>query len=169
MVKIRSGGLATIMWIAGAMLSTAEPDPAPTPREIDLGVAVMRPVSRTKVRGTIRLVPTEKGLRLVGRVNNLTPGDHLMNLHEFGDLRSNDASSAGQLQTLGDSASLGELGRITAGDNGVAAVDVVVPEVDLPSWVGRSIVLYSRPRGGQPVSIGVVGIGNPHWRWPAQN
>lgn len=141
-----------------------------------MAVAVVKPTRGNKVRGVVRLTQTEKGVRLQGRVRNLTPGKHGFHIHEFGDLRSPDGTAAGgHFNPDGhdhggledDERHAGDLGNITADANGVAQIDVVAKDLKLHFVIGRSIVVHgkaddlkSQPSGdaGPRVALGVIGF-----------
>lgn len=138
-------------------------------------VAVLTPTKGNKARGAIRLTQTDDGVRLQGMVRNLEPGEHGFHIHEFGDLRGPDGKSAGgHYNPEGhkhggpDDAEhhAGDLGNITANDEGVAKVDKMAEGLKLHFIVGRSIVVHggkddleSQPSGdaGPRVALGVIG------------
>jgi Cu-Zn family superoxide dismutase len=142
------------------------------------GVALLMPTKDSKVRGMLRLMQKEDGLHIVGRVNNLTPGEHGFHIHEFGDLRSSDGTSAGghfnpeghEHGAPGAKSHAGDLGNITAGEDGVAKVDIVATDAKLHVILGRALVVHagkddlsSQPSGdaGGRVALGVIAVGNP--------
>lgn len=89
---------------------------------------------------------------LVGRVTGLAPGEHGFHIHQYGDL-SNGCESAGPHFNPdgvdhGDSTEghVGDLGNITADENGVAEINLILRRVDLSgdrSVVGRAIVVHA--------------------------
>jgi len=145
------------------------------------GVAMLTPTKDNKVRGMLRLMQKEDGLHIVGRINNLTPGEHGFHIHEFGDLRSSDGTSAGghfnpeghDHGGPGSHSHAGDLGNITAGEDGVAKVDVVTTDTKLHFVLGRAFVVHagkddlkSQPSGdaGGRVALGVIAIGNADFK-----
>lgn len=145
------------------------------------GVAMLTPTKDSKVRGTLRLMQKEGGLHIVGRINNLTPGEHGFHIHQFGDLRSNDGTSAGghfnpeghEHGAPGAHSHAGDLGNITAGEDGVAKVNVLTTDTKLHFILGRAFVVHagkddlaSQPSGdaGGRVALGVVAFGNPEYK-----
>lgn len=145
------------------------------------GVAMLTPTKGSKVRGMLRLMQKEDGLHIVGRINNLTPGEHGFHIHEFGDLRSSDGKSAGghfnpeghDHGAPGSHSHAGDLGNITAGEDGVAKVDVVTTDTKLHFVLGRAFVVHagkddlkSQPSGdaGGRVALGVIAIGNSDYK-----
>jgi len=106
-----------------------------------------------KVAGTILFKKQAAGPTLIiGRITGLTPGLHGFHIHEFGDL-SNGCESAGSHYNPdgadhGDinTGHVGDLGNITADENGVADISMVAKRVDLTgerSVVGRAVVIHS--------------------------
>lgn len=142
----------------------------------------LQPVGDSGVRGVILFERTEEGVHVTGRIEGLTPGKHGFHVHEFGDLSDtktgNSAGShfapGGTPHGLPDSKTrhAGDLGNVTAGEDGVALVDHRDAALELHgerSIVGRALVVHANPDdGGQPtgnaggrVAFGVVGIANP--------
>lgn len=146
-----------------------------------LGVAVITPTKGNKVRGSLRLVQKGDELKIMGRVNNLTPGEHGFHIHEFGDQRGTDGTAAGghynpdghEHGAPGPHSHTGDLGNITADAEGVAKVDITVKGTKLHFVLGRSFVIHagkddlkSQPSGaaGARVATGVIGIANPEFK-----
>lgn len=143
------------------------------------GVAVLKATKGNKVRGRLTLKQTKDGVRITGRVNNLTPGEHGFHIHEFGDLSSPDGKSAGghfnpdghdHAGPDAEKRHAGDLGNITADDEGVANVDILQKGLKLHFVIGRSFVVHagkddlqSQPSGdaGPRVAVGVIGIAQP--------
>lgn len=85
-------------------------------------------------------------------ISGLQPGEHGFHIHEFGDLSKGCESAGGHYNPddvdHGDleKGHVGDLGNITADENGVAKGKIVAKRVDLlgeRSVVGRSIVVHS--------------------------
>ncbi len=140
------------------------------------GVVILRSTKGNKVRGRLVLKQVKSGVRVTGRVNNLTPGEHGFHIHEFGDLRATDGKSAGghfnpdghdHGSPDAEHRHAGDLGNITADSEGVAKVDILQKGLKLHFVIGRSIVVHagkddlkSQPSGdaGPRVAVGVIGI-----------
>lgn len=152
----------------------------------DFAVAVLRPTKDSKVRGQLRLVATGERVRIMGKVNNLTPGKHGFHIHEFGDARARDGKSAGghynpsghDHGAPGEMSHAGDLGNITAGENGVAEIDVTITDMPLHFLFGRSFVVHageddlkSQPSGdaGGRVAVGIIGVGNKEFSMKGGN
>jgi Cu-Zn family superoxide dismutase len=152
--------------------------------EVDLpklGIAVIQPTAGNKVRGTLRLMQQGDDLKITGKVRNLTPGEHGFHIHEYGDSRAADGTSAGghfnpfghDHGAPGEKSHVGDLGNITANAEGVAEIDVVSKGTALHFVLGRSFVVHagaddlkSQPSGdaGPRVGVGVIGVGNPDFK-----
>jgi superoxide dismutase, Cu-Zn family len=132
-----------------------------------------------EAHGEVTFTKVEGGVRVVGEIRGLTPGEHGFHIHEFGDVSSPDAMSAGghfnpdKAEHSGphaDKRHVGDLGNIKAGEDGVAKVMVKDKMLSLSgphSIVGRSVIVHakaddlkSQPSGdaGGRVACGVVGI-----------
>lgn len=146
-----------------------------------LGVAVMVPTKDQKARGMIRLMQKGDDLRVAGSIRNLSPGEHGFHIHEFGDLRNMDdgTSTGGHFNPAGvahgsmENGHVGDLGNITANDEGVATIDITMKNTQLHFVLGRAFVVHagrddltSQPSGdaGGRVGVGVIGIGNPEFK-----
>jgi Cu-Zn family superoxide dismutase len=139
-------------------------------------VAVLSPTKGQDVHGVIALNQAANGVEIIGEITGLTPGKHGFHIHEFGDLRSDDGSSAGghfnpDMHPHGSPQDprhhAGDLGNITADQNGKAMVKMTMPGLRVHFIIGRSIVVHgkaddlkSQPAGdaGPRVAVGVIGI-----------
>lgn len=150
-----------------------------------LGIVVLVPTKGNNVRGVLRLQQDGETLTISGQVRNLTPGEHGFHIHEFGDLRGTDGTSAGghfnpaghEHGAPGPESHAGDLGNITANEQGVARVNVTTKDANLHTILGRSIVVHagkddlqSQPSGdaGARVAVGVIGVGNPEVQGPGR-
>lgn len=105
-----------------------------------------------KVKGTILLKqqPGQPTL-IVGKITGLTPGEHGFHIHEFGDLSKGCESAGKHYNPDGvdhgdlEEGHVGDLGNVTANEDGVADFRLVAKRVDLAgdrSVVGRAIVIH---------------------------
>ena len=174
--------LGMTLLTAGAMLIGSEPRAERHEVEPDLpkqGVAVLYPTRGHQVRGMIEFTETQSGVRIKGLVRGLEPGKHGFHIHEFGDLRSPDGTAAGghfdpaghKHGAPGDEEHhYGDLGNITADDEGVANIDMTADWMKLHFILGRGLVVHagpddlqSQPSGdaGDRVALGVIGVAQP--------
>src|SRR6056300_443838 len=91
------------------------------------------------VKGTIllRQLQEGQGTVIVGRITGLEPGEHGFHIHEFGDLTNGCESAGGHYNPDDvdhgdlDKGHVGDLGNITAYENGIAKGKIVAKRVDL--------------------------------------
>ena len=140
------------------------------------GVAVLIPTNDSDVRGSVLFEQREGVVHISGKVTGLTPGLHGFHIHEFGDVRDPSGKSAGgHFDPCGTphagpgdhSRHVGDLGNVTADEEGVALIAKQIPGASLHFILGRSIVvhadeddLHSQPSGnaGDRIAVGVIGI-----------
>jgi Cu-Zn family superoxide dismutase len=141
-------------------------------------VAVLRATEGHQVQGTVSFSRASQGLRIIAHVQGLTVGDHGFHIHQFGDCRAADGSSAGghfnpHNQDHGaptdEIRHIGDLGNLTADASGSARIDTIdaLLSLDGPeSIIGRSVVIHAQaddfktqPTGGAGarVACGVIG------------
>ncbi|GFR63270.1 superoxide dismutase [Cu-Zn] [Elysia marginata] len=149
-------------------------------------ICVLSPGSQAAVKGTLTFTQEDPCSKTVvsGQVTGLSPGQHGFHIHEFGDY-TNGCMSAGSHfnphgKTHGSPDSTerhaGDLGNITAGDDGVAIVEIVdvqIPLIGNNSIIGRSLVVHEKKddlgqggdeeskktgNAGPRVACGVIGI-----------
>jgi len=89
---------------------------------------------------------------IVGKITGLEPGEHGFHIHEFGDLSQGCESAGGHYDPDGvdhgdlEEGHVGDLGNITADEDGVANISIVAKRVDLTgerSVIGRAVVVHS--------------------------
>lgn len=135
-------------------------------------------------RGLVRFEVVKGGaLRIVADVAGLSPNKaHGFHIHEFGDLTSPDAMSAGAHYALGgqphggptsSTKHEGDLGNLVADARGEAHLELVVPGLSLSERapvLGRAVIVHqgpddlrSQPAGnaGARIGAGVIGIARP--------
>ena len=131
-----------------------------------------------EAHGEVTFTKVEGGIRVEGEVRGLTPGKHGFHIHEFGDVSSPDAMSAGSHfnpmksehgAPTGDKRHVGDLGNLEAGPRGNAKVDFVDKHLSFSgptSIIGRGVIVHEKADDfGQPVgnagtrvAAGVVGV-----------
>nr|CAB3228946.1 copper chaperone for superoxide dismutase-like [Phallusia mammillata] len=117
-----------------------------------LGAAVAE-ISGTKVRGVVRMLQLdEQNCLFEGTLDGLSPGEHGLNIHEFGDL-SNGCVNCGEhynphgRQHGGRNKSerhVGDLGNISAEKNGRSVFRFVDDQVKVWDIIGRSMVVHEK-------------------------
>ena len=151
------------------------PPPSEPPRQIAAagtvvrGVANLASASGSLVSGRMLLVQAEGGVRIRGQVGGLVRnGAHGLQVHERGDCSAVDARSAGRYYdplagARQDGAVGGTPGRIVAGPDGVATVDLVVRGAVLGGGadndiLGRSLLVLGATPGAisARVACGVI-------------
>ena len=146
---------------------------------IQKAVCVLYPIGENRASGTVTFTKVEGGVRVVADIKGLSPGKHGFHVHEFGDITSQDGSSAGgHFNPTGDPHAgpmekmrhEGDMGNIEADANGTAHLDYVDSHMMLEgpsSIIGRSVVVHqnaddlkSQPAGnsGPRIAYGVIGI-----------
>lgn len=108
-----------------------------------------------KIKGTILLMQTPGTPTLIkGTITGLQPGEHGFHIHEFGDMSKGCESMGGhynpddEMHGNLEKGHVGDLGNITADDNGTASFSIQANRVDLigeRSVVGRGIVVHANP------------------------
>jgi len=87
-----------------------------------------------------------------GTITGLTPGEHGFHIHEYGDMSKGCESMGGHYNPDGvehgdlDQGHVGDLGNITADDNGTSSFSIQANRVELiggRSVVGRGLVVHA--------------------------
>jgi Cu-Zn family superoxide dismutase len=168
----------TLVWVSIMLLSGCDELGRYHRPKAD-AVAVLRATEGHQVQGTVSFSRVSRGLRVIAQVQGLTAGDHRFHIHQFGDCRAKDGSSAGghfnpHNQRHGaptdEIRHVGDLGNLTADASGFASADTIDPLLTLDgpeSIIGRSIVIHAKaddfktqPTGGAGarVACGVIGF-----------
>eukprot|EP00916_Digyalum_oweni_P017956 GHVL01029873.1.p1 GENE.GHVL01029873.1~~GHVL01029873.1.p1 ORF type:complete len:151 (+),score=15.09 GHVL01029873.1:79-531(+) len=122
-----------------------------------------------KVQGTLCFTQEEgTPTKVEGEVTGLTPGEHGFHIHEFGDATNGCVSAGSHFNPKGkthggptdENRHAGDLGNITAGDDGIATVkieDKQIPLIGPSSIIGRSLVVHEKAddlgKGGNEESL----------------
>lgn len=164
--------------ISWAAVGAADPQQSTKVKPPQKAVAVLMPTKGNDVRGDIVLEQHDGFVHITGAVRGLSPGKHGFHIHQFGDLRAADGSSAGgHYSPRGHKHGgpddrehhAGDLGNIEVNQHGVAVVDKKSKDFKLHFVVGRAIVVHggaddfaSQPSGdaGSRVAVGVIGFAN---------
>jgi superoxide dismutase, Cu-Zn family len=142
--------------------------------------AKMEAASGSNVTGEAKFSDEDGKVRFELTVENLTPGEHAVHLHEKGDCSAEDASSAGGHWNptmkphgkRGDGTSYhkGDIGNMNVGTDGKGTMNITVEGwsiggADSTNVVGKSVIVHekaddftSQPSGnaGARVSCGVI-------------
>lgn len=104
------------------------------------------------VKGTIFLMQSSNSPTLIkGAISGLEPGEHGFHIHEYGDLSQGCESAGGHYNPDSvehgnlQNGHVGDLGNITANEDGIAKFTIKAERVDLigdRSVVGRAIVVH---------------------------
>jgi Cu-Zn family superoxide dismutase len=142
--------------------------------------ATMEAASGSKVTGEVTFTEADGGVRFELAVDNLTPGEHAVHLHEKGDCSAEDASSAGGhwnptmkphgKRDNGHAFHKGDIGNMNVGADGKGTMELTVQGwsiggADSTNVIGKSVIIHekaddftSQPSGnaGARVSCGVI-------------
>jgi Cu-Zn family superoxide dismutase len=142
-------------------------------------VALITPTRGNTAHGIVTFENTENGIHIVAELSGLKPGKHGFHIHEFGNITSDDGSSAGghfnpmnmpHSMPASEKRHAGDMGNITADEKGNARLDYMDPVIELDgnnSIIGHSVVVHeneddlmTQPTGnaGPRIGYGVIGI-----------
>lgn len=142
--------------------------------------ADIQPVADSGVSGRLSFSEKDGSLQIKGKLTGLKPGEHGLHVHTVGDCSAPRSGSAGDHfapensdhgspQSAESDHHAGDLGNISADNDGVANVDATDDELTLTvadsSIVDRAVIIHSGPDdltsqpsgdSGAPVACGVV-------------
>jgi Cu-Zn family superoxide dismutase len=145
-------------------------------------VAVLQPTEGNAVHGIVTFIKVEDGIKVVADIEELSPGKHGFHIHEYGDCRAPDGTSAGghfnpENMPHGAPTSIerhvGDLGNLEADAEGKAhyeRIDNLISFSGLHSIIGHAVIIHageddftSQPTGnaGPRVACGIIGISKP--------
>lgn len=146
-------------------------------------VAVIHPTEGNEVTGTVTLSMVENGVNIQADISGLSEGLHGFHIHQYGDCRAADGTSAGGHYAPDEGSEHGaptdpnshdgDLGNIEADADSNATLNITSQDITMngaKSIMGRGIVIHSgeddyesQPSGaaGSRVACGVIGIANP--------
>lgn len=146
------------------------------------GIAVIKPTAEgSTLSGTVKFEDTSKGLKVTADLSGVPAGEHGFHIHEFGVCDDAGKAAGSHYNPMkaphGDvvkdgvhKAHAGDMGSITAGADGRAVAEVVIPKLTLTggkeSAAGRAVVVHekkddmSQPVGnaGARIGCGVIAI-----------
>lgn len=146
--------------------------------------AVLMPTKGNEARGIVTFEPLEDNeVRITARVSGLKPDSkHAIHIHEFGDVSSEDGTSAGghfnpsgKAHGLPDSDErhVGDFGNLDADADGNANLVLTVKSLSLiegdHAVIGRAVIVHAgEDKGTQPtgdagdrIAQGVIAVANP--------
>lgn len=142
--------------------------------------ATMEKASGSNVTGEANFTEEDGTVNFTLSVENLTPGEHAVHLHEKGDCSAEDASSAGGhwnptmkphgKRDSGGSFHKGDIANMTVGNDGKGSMNLSIEGwsiggADSTNIVGKSVIIHEKaddfttqPSGnaGSRVSCGVI-------------
>jgi Cu-Zn family superoxide dismutase len=142
--------------------------------------ANLQPVGHGGARGVVEFFPdAQGGMTIQARITGLPPGEHGLHIHEIGDCSAPDGTAAGEHlapendehgspASAHDAHHVGDLGNVTAGDDGTAVLTIHDDELMVHGdhgVAGRAVVVHTnkddlvtQPSGnsGDPIACGVV-------------
>jgi len=62
---------------------------------VNRAAALITPTKGNSIHGVVTFEKTKKGIHVIANLMGLSPGKHGFHIHEFGDITSDDGSSAG--------------------------------------------------------------------------
>jgi superoxide dismutase, Cu-Zn family len=152
---------------------------------LDQAVAVIHSTEGNSVEGTVVFTREDDGVRIHAEISGLDEnGTHGFHIHEYGDCRASDATSAGgHFNPAGaahggpdhDERHVGDLGNLQADENGVATLEFTDHKVQLGgihSVLGLAVIVHeqrddleSQPVGdaGGRIGCGIIGVANPDY------
>ncbi len=154
-------------------------DAAAGKMQVEHAVCALSPIGESGVSGTIEFARDGDRIHVTGKITGLDPGKHGFHVHQFGDLtnRETGKSAGGHFNPTdqphgrrdADERHVGDLGNITANEDGVAEVDITDDVIRLNgphSIIGRALIVhamedqFTQPTGdaGSRVAGGVIGV-----------
>jgi len=148
---------------------------------ISKAVAILLPTKASKVQGRVTFTQTDGTMHVHADIYGLAPGDHGFHIHEFGVWSEDGLAAGGHYNPTHEMHAgidtpkrhIGDLGNITANENGNATVDLDDPSLSFhgpTSIIGRGLVVHEKaddfktqPTGnaGGRVAVGVIGVAKP--------
>jgi Cu-Zn family superoxide dismutase len=146
---------------------------------IKRALAVITPTKGNSVHGVVTFEEADNEVHVIANLTGLTSGNHGFHIHEFGDISSDDGSSAGghfnptgmpHNMPMSEKRHAGDMGNIKADANGNTHIDYVdsVMKLNGPnSIIGHAVIVHEKeddfktqPTGnaGARIGYGVIGI-----------
>ena len=151
--------LASLLTILLCACATSSPAPHATSARAAVAPgagasAMLEGRSGSSMTGVARVMPSGSGVAIHLEVQNATPGEHGVHIHEKGDCSDPKATSAGGHFNPSGAAHHGglntpvrhggDLGNMQVDAGGKGTLDVTVPDLSLDSVVGKAIVVHEK-------------------------
>lgn len=130
-----------------------------------LGAAVSVLETSAQVKGVVRLTQVDENTCVIeGTIDGLMPGEHGLAIHEYGDISDGCNSCGGHFNPHGvehggpsqPRRHVGDLGNITAAENGRARFRIEDDQLKVWDVIGRSCMVHENPddlgKGSTPQS-----------------
>jgi superoxide dismutase, Cu-Zn family len=149
---------------------------APTEAQPKMAMSTLAATGEVKVTGMVHFTQEKEGVRVQANVQGLPPGLHGFHVHEKGNCDSAGMGAGGHFNPMThkhgmpDSTQhhMGDLGNLTAGDDGIATLNAVFPDLTLEganAVAGHALIVHAKADdGGQPtgnaggrISCGIIG------------
>ncbi len=170
--------LFTALFLIGsACTKTVEKEVVTTNFDHSELVATVMPVGDSGVSGSVTFTENgDEGVLVQGSFEGLESGKHGFHIHQYGDCRAEDGTSAGghfnpadmeHGAPTDDMRHMGDMGNLEVDENGTAIVEYVDSNIELSEILGRGIIIHageddltSQPTGaaGSRIACGVIGI-----------
>ena len=121
--------------------------------------AIINPSSGSEVSGTATFTQTGQNVMVRIEVENVSPGEHGVHIHEYGDCSAPDGKSAGGHWNPTNVAHgkwgegefhLGDIGNIMVGEDGTGSIELATDLWEIGTGsdidvVGKSIIVHADP------------------------
>lgn len=177
-----SAALALALGLTRGATAQEHKDHAAAAPGLTKAVCVLSPTKGSTVKGKVTFTQQADGVLIEAEVTGLAPSSkHGFHIHEFGDISSEDGTSAGgHFNPAGnphaapdaDKRHAGDLGNIEADAKGVATVKRVDKGLEIHgqnSILSRGVVVHANPddfsqptgNAGARAAVGVIGLAKP--------
>jgi len=135
---------------------------------VSVATATLEPKSGSKVTGTARVTPSASGVVVLVTVQDASPGEHGVHIHEKGDCSDPAAMNAGAHFNPNHGAHHGgpntpvrhggDLGSINVNPSGGGLLVVTVSDLSVDNVVGRSVIVHEKQDDLQSDPAGNSGV-----------
>jgi superoxide dismutase, Cu-Zn family len=173
-------GIFGFLGASSLVLASPQKSAAPAKTQAPFARAQLEAKSGSEVTGSVELTVVDEGLQISAMIVGAKPGKHGIHVHEKGDCKAADASSAGEhfnpaharhggLTSL--SRHVGDLGNILVTEDGKGTLLVTLPaakDKKASQWddfLGKAVIVHaneddlrSQPAGdsGDRIACGVI-------------